>query len=160
PTPGHPPPIGSRAGPTDGVHILELRDKAAAGKFGDAISAEVSRGRALGYYIERRESGAPGTFQAKTRESFIRPCLARLPGQLVRKSVNSTTLDNTASRRHHSRPMMLACVGSNSTKLLVPAPSDLDAWSRYMVTRRLMMEWYGAELARRETGEAKQVVSI
>src|SRR5262249_39937829 len=66
--PGHPPPIGSRAGPTDGVHILELRDKAAAGKFGDAISAEVRRGRALGYYIERRESGAPGRFQAKTRE--------------------------------------------------------------------------------------------
>jgi len=28
----------------------------------------VSRGRALGYYIERRESGAPGRFQAKTRE--------------------------------------------------------------------------------------------
>ena len=49
--------------------LAELRDKAAAaGKFGDAISAEVSRGRALGYYIERRESGAPGMFQAKTRE--------------------------------------------------------------------------------------------
>ena len=39
---------------------------------GDAISAEVSRGRALGYYIERRESGAPGTFQAKTREEADR----------------------------------------------------------------------------------------
>src|SRR5262249_16875993 len=68
----HPPPIDSRAGPTDGVHIsklAELRDKAAAaGKFGDAISAEVSRGRALGYYIERRESGAAGAFQAKTTE--------------------------------------------------------------------------------------------
>src|SRR5262249_25183359 len=48
--------------------LAELRDKAAAaGKFGDAISAEVSRGRALGYYIERRESGAAGAFQAKTR---------------------------------------------------------------------------------------------
>jgi len=53
--------------------LAELRDKAAAaGKFGDAISAEVSRGRALGYYIERRESGAPGTFQAKTREEADR----------------------------------------------------------------------------------------
>ena len=49
--------------------LAELSDKAAAaGKFGDAISAEVSRGRALGYYIERRESGAAGAFQAKTRE--------------------------------------------------------------------------------------------
>jgi hypothetical protein len=55
------------------VKLAELRDKAAAaGKFGDAISAEVSRGRALGYYIERRESGAPGTFQAKTREEADR----------------------------------------------------------------------------------------
>src|SRR5215813_10218701 len=35
---------------------------------GDAISAQVSRGRALGYYIERRESGAAGAFQAKSRE--------------------------------------------------------------------------------------------
>jgi len=43
--------------------LAQLRDKAEQlGKFGDAISAEVSRGRALGYYIERRESGAPGTF--------------------------------------------------------------------------------------------------
>jgi len=39
-----------------------------AGRFGDAISAEVNRGRALGYYVERRESGAVGAFQAKTRE--------------------------------------------------------------------------------------------
>src|SRR5262249_38755033 len=39
-----------------------------AGRFWDAISAEVNRGRALGYYVERRESGAVGAFQAKTRE--------------------------------------------------------------------------------------------
>src|SRR5262249_11306847 len=56
----------------DGWHLSKLaglRDKAEAlGKMGDAISAEVSRGRALGYYIERRESGAAGAFQAKTRE--------------------------------------------------------------------------------------------
>ena len=49
--------------------LAQLRDKAEQlGKMGDAISAEVSRGRALGYYIERRESGAAGAFQAKTRE--------------------------------------------------------------------------------------------
>jgi hypothetical protein len=49
--------------------LAELRDDAhKLGKFGDAISAEVSRGRALGYYIERRESGTVGAFQAKTRE--------------------------------------------------------------------------------------------
>ena len=47
--------------------LAALRDKAEQlGKMGDAISAEVSRGRALGYYIERRESGAAGAFQAKT----------------------------------------------------------------------------------------------
>jgi len=37
------------------------------GKFSDAISAEVSRGTALSYYIERRESSAAGAFTAKTR---------------------------------------------------------------------------------------------
>jgi hypothetical protein len=48
---------------------IALRDKSEQlGKMGDAISAEVSRGRALGYYIERRESGAAGAFTAKTRE--------------------------------------------------------------------------------------------
>src|SRR5262249_29526370 len=49
--------------------LAPLRDKAEQlGKFGDAISAEVSRGRALGYHIDRRESGAAGAFQAKMRE--------------------------------------------------------------------------------------------
>ena len=49
--------------------LAGLRDEArAAGRFGDAITAEVNRGRALGYYVERRESGAVGAFQAKTRE--------------------------------------------------------------------------------------------
>jgi len=53
--------------------LAALRDKAEQlGKMGDAMSAEVSRGRALGYYIERRESGAAGAFQAKTREEADR----------------------------------------------------------------------------------------
>jgi hypothetical protein len=53
--------------------LAALRDKAEQlGKMGDAISADVSRGRALGYYIERRESGAAGAFQAKTREEADR----------------------------------------------------------------------------------------
>ena len=69
--------LGSRVARIEENHSLEqhlsklaaLRDKAEQlGKMGDAISAEVSRGRALGYYIERRESGAAGAFQAKTRE--------------------------------------------------------------------------------------------
>jgi hypothetical protein len=47
----------------------ELRDEARAlGKYDAAISAEHKRGQALGYYISRSESGAPGTFTAKTRE--------------------------------------------------------------------------------------------
>ena len=35
-------------------------------------SAEHKRGMALGYYIERRESGVVGAFQAKTREEADR----------------------------------------------------------------------------------------
>ena len=46
----------------------QRRSTGKPGRFGDAISAEVNRGRALGYYVERRESGAVGAFQAKTRE--------------------------------------------------------------------------------------------
>ena len=50
-----------------------MRDDArAAGKYDAAISAEHKRGLALGYYIERRESGAIGAFQAKTREEADR----------------------------------------------------------------------------------------
>jgi len=50
-----------------------LRDEArAAGKYDAAISAEHKRGLALGYYIERRESGGIGAFQAKTREEADR----------------------------------------------------------------------------------------
>ena len=50
-----------------------LRDEArAAGKYDAAISAEHKRGLALGYYIERRESGAVGAFQAKTGDEADR----------------------------------------------------------------------------------------
>jgi hypothetical protein len=50
-----------------------LRDEArAAGKYDAAISAEHKRGMALGYYIERRESGLAGAFTAKTREEADR----------------------------------------------------------------------------------------
>jgi len=49
--------------------LADLRDEARAlGKYDAAISAEHKRGQALGYYINRSESGAPGTFTAKTRE--------------------------------------------------------------------------------------------
>src|SRR5262249_39924940 len=91
PPPGPHPSICG-AVPSDDIHIeaeahlatlAELRDKAAAaGKFGDAISAEGNRGKALGYYIERRESGAVGAFKAKTRErkrtSSWRKTIARI----------------------------------------------------------------------------------
>src|SRR5689334_16254333 len=49
--------------------LAELRDEARAmGKYDAASSAEHKRGQALGYYISRSESGAPGTFTARTRE--------------------------------------------------------------------------------------------
>src|SRR4051794_2638056 len=49
--------------------LADLRDEARAlGKYDAAISAEHKRGQALGYYINRSESGAPGTFTARTRE--------------------------------------------------------------------------------------------
>src|SRR4051812_21977071 len=55
------------------AELASLRDEArAAGKYDAAISAEHKRGMALGYYIERRESGAAGAFQAKTREEADR----------------------------------------------------------------------------------------
>jgi len=55
------------------AELARLRDEArAAGKYDAAISAEHKRGLVLGYYIERRESGAIGAFQAKTREEADR----------------------------------------------------------------------------------------
>jgi hypothetical protein len=55
------------------AELARLRDEArAAGKYDAAISAEHKRGLALGYYIERRESGVAGAFQAKTREEADR----------------------------------------------------------------------------------------
>ena len=45
-----------------------LRRRRALGKYDAAISAEHKRGQALGYYINRSVSGAPGTFTARTRE--------------------------------------------------------------------------------------------
>ena len=54
--------------------LASLRNEArAAGKYEAAISAEHKRAQALGYYIERRESGLVGAFQAKTREEADRP---------------------------------------------------------------------------------------
>ena len=51
------------------AELADLRDEARAlGKYDAAISAEHKRGQALGYYINRSESGAPGTFTARTRE--------------------------------------------------------------------------------------------
>src|SRR5262245_51783883 len=53
--------------------LAEFRDKAAAaGKFGDAITAEVARGKALGFYVERRETGKVGEFTAKTRQEAVK----------------------------------------------------------------------------------------
>ena len=50
-----------------------LRDEARAlGKYDAAISAEHKRGQALGYYIERRESGAAGAFPPTTLEEADR----------------------------------------------------------------------------------------
>ena len=68
--PPSPRPSVLRAGPLDGIRLTrDLRDEARAlGKYDAAISAEHKRGQALGYYISRSESGAPGTFTAKTRE--------------------------------------------------------------------------------------------
>ena len=55
------------------VKLAQLRDEARAkGDYGSAISAEYKRGQALGFYIERRESGAAGAFQAKSREEADR----------------------------------------------------------------------------------------
>jgi hypothetical protein len=43
--------------------LAELRDQAQlAGKYGEAISAEVNRGKALGFYVTRSEAGRPGEF--------------------------------------------------------------------------------------------------
>jgi len=55
------------------AELARLRDEARAlGKYEAAISAEHKRGLVLGYYIERRESGAAGAFTAKTREEADR----------------------------------------------------------------------------------------
>ena len=55
------------------AELARLRDEARAlGKYDAAISAEHKRGLALGYYVERRESGAIGAFQAKTLEEADR----------------------------------------------------------------------------------------
>src|SRR5262249_37546874 len=67
----------------------ELRDKAAAaGKFGDAISAEVSRGKALGYYIERREIRCSWSFpgedegRGRTRLARVLKAFSIVPGTI------------------------------------------------------------------------------
>jgi len=55
------------------TELARLRDEGhALGKYEAAISAEHKRGMALGYYIERRESGVAGVFTAKTREEADR----------------------------------------------------------------------------------------
>ena len=51
--------------------LASLRDEAwAAGRFGDAISAEVNRGKALGFYVIRSENGNPGDFSDLTDEQL------------------------------------------------------------------------------------------
>ena len=51
--------------------LASLRDEArAAGRFGDAISAEVNRGKALGFYVIRSEAGRPGDFSDLTDEQL------------------------------------------------------------------------------------------
>ncbi len=46
--------------------LANLRDEArVAGRYGDAISAEVNRGKALGFYVTRSEAGKPGDFTVR-----------------------------------------------------------------------------------------------
>ena len=45
--------------------LSELRDEGVRlGQIGPAITAEMARGKVAGFYIERREQGNPGEFQA------------------------------------------------------------------------------------------------
>jgi hypothetical protein len=51
--------------------LAELRDQAQlAGKYGEAISAEVNRGKALGFYVTRSEAGRPGEFSNLSDEDL------------------------------------------------------------------------------------------
>jgi hypothetical protein len=47
---------------------LAERRSSPARCYGEAISAEVNRGKALGFYVTRSEAGRPGEF----RESLIK----------------------------------------------------------------------------------------
>jgi hypothetical protein len=74
--------------------LAELRDEARAlGKYDAAIGAEHKRGQALGYYISRSESGAPGTFTAKTREEAdkqLEEVIARIEAKQAIEKAQST----------------------------------------------------------------------
>jgi hypothetical protein len=59
--------------------LAELREQArTAGKFDAAISAEHKRGQALGFYVNRSESGKPGDFTAGMTVEEIDRELAKL----------------------------------------------------------------------------------
>jgi len=51
--------------------LAPLRDDArASARFGEAISAEVNRRKALGFYVIRSEAGRPGDFSDLTDEQL------------------------------------------------------------------------------------------
>jgi hypothetical protein len=66
------------------ANLAELRDDArAAGKFDAAISAEHKRGLALGYYVQRSESGKPGDFTSTMTKEQIDAELAKLVAEFA-----------------------------------------------------------------------------
>lgn len=58
--------------------LADIRDKAVAEKrFESAVKAEELRGRACGYYVERKEKGPPGAF-SEDKEELVRRIKERM----------------------------------------------------------------------------------
>jgi hypothetical protein len=71
---------GAMYGPKRQPYLVPVQRKV-PGKYGDAITAEMNRGEALGFYVQRSESGKPGDFTANITVEQIDQEIVRILAQ-------------------------------------------------------------------------------
>jgi hypothetical protein len=75
--------------------LAELRDEAqSAGMFDAAISAEHKRGLALGYYVQRSETGKPGDFTSGMSKEQIDAEIAKLVAEMAIEQGKNGAVEN------------------------------------------------------------------
>src|SRR5262249_38891831 len=90
------------------------------------------RGRALGYYIERRESGAAGAFQAKSREEAD-----KILEETIAKIAAKQAVERAKANTHRSVCERVPSIPSSYADPIPSQPTSSCPWNGSEV----MLSW-------------------